>query len=68
MTEHLSPAARVWLAWTALSTVVAVASAYAVGIVIRTSIETGILLFAGGLAWASLTPLVIRRIGRWLRG
>jgi hypothetical protein len=64
MTERLSPAARVWLAWTALSTVVAVASAYAVGIVIRTSI----LLFAGGLAWASLTPLVIRRIGRWLRG
>lgn len=64
----VSPAMRVWLAWSGLSMVVAVASAYAVGILIRTSIETGIACFAIAMIWSALTPWAIRRLGRRLRG
>jgi hypothetical protein len=63
----LSPATRVWLAYTGMTTAVAVGSAYAVGIVIRTSIETGIVCFAICLVWTAVTPRVVRWLGRRLR-
>lgn len=60
-------ATRIWLAWAGLSTVVAVGSAYAVGILIRTSIETGVVLFGIGLAWSAATPAVLKLLIRKLR-
>jgi hypothetical protein len=64
----LAPATRVWLAWAGVSTIVAIASAYLVGILIRTEIETGIACFGIAMAWSAMTPAVIRRLGRWLHG
>jgi hypothetical protein len=57
-----------WLTWSGVSTVVGVVAAYAVGAVIQTSIETGIVLFAIGCMWSAATPKVLRIISRRLRG
>jgi hypothetical protein len=63
----LAPAMRVWLAWTAVTIVVDVVVAIAL-VLVWPHLEAAVLAFAGGIGWATLTPLVIRRLGRALRG
>lgn len=53
-----------WLSWAALGVCVAVIGAYAVGALLRASVETGIVMFAVGMAWSASTPVVLRWVGR----
>jgi hypothetical protein len=55
----------VWLGWVAVTIVVDVIVALCLVLVWR-SLEAAFLAFGFGIGWASLTPRVIRKLGRWL--
>lgn len=60
--------ARLWLAWWSASVIVAYATAYAVALAYPgRGVEIALAAFAFGVAWVSVTPAVLRTIGRRLR-
>jgi hypothetical protein len=66
--DLVSPATRIWLGWVGLSVVVAVVVAYGGALIGFHGTDLAIVAFGWGCAWSALTPVVIRRIGRWMRG
>lgn len=63
----MTTAMRVWLAWVAVSIVVAMLSTYALALVGFRGTDLAVVTFGWGMGWSAFCPLVMRRIGRWLR-
>jgi len=58
---------RAWLAWTAVSIVVAMVADYGLAIVGFHGTDLGLVMFGAGLAWSGLTPPVLARLARRIR-
>ena len=63
----LAPATRVWLTWSGISIVVAVAAAVIAGIALP-NLEAAIVTFGLGMAYSAATPRILRIASRRLRG
>lgn len=56
-----------WLYWSALSVVVAAVCTVAVAMVLP-NLEAAAITFGLGMAWSAATPVLLRAIGRRIRG